>query len=87
MTTYILRNGELVEKRLAELTVAPSRSVHVLSDIEPFISQDGTAITSRRDLRAYERAHGVRQLGTDWSGSSRPHFWDAHRARERARNR
>ena len=50
-------------------------------------TQDGTPITSRAALRDYERANGVRQVGTDWTGSERPAFWDRHLAREKARGR
>jgi hypothetical protein len=86
MTTYVMRNGALIEKRLPPPR-ASSRSPHVLSDIAPFQTQDGTTITSRAALRDYERANGVRQVGTDWTGSERPPFWDRHLARERARGR
>jgi hypothetical protein len=81
MTTYVMRNGALVDKRSAPPRGA-GRSAHVISDIAPFKTQDGTAITSRAALRDYERANGVRQVGTDWTGSQRPAFWDRHLARE-----
>lgn len=84
MTTYVIRNGALIEKHLAPPLTA-SRSAHVISDIAPFATQDGTAITSRAALRDYERANGVRQVGNDWAGSERPAFWDKHLAREKAR--
>lgn len=72
---YVYRNGELVEK-------APSlRSFNVLRDIEPFITQDGTRIDSRSELRAYEQKHGVKQVGNDWTGPEKPHFWDKLRNR------
>ena len=64
-----------------------SKSPLVISDIEPFQTQDGRAITSRMDLRNYERANGVKQVGTDFPGPERPAFWDQHRANERARGR
>jgi len=86
MTTYVLRNGALIEKHLAP-TFTTGRSAHVISDIAPFKTQDGTAITSRAGLRDYERLNGVRQVGTDWTGSERPPFWDRHLARERAKGR
>jgi hypothetical protein len=85
MPTYVLRNGALIEKRLAPPRGA-NRSPHVLPDIEPFKTQEGTSITSRAALRDYERANGVRQIGTDWSGSERPAFWDRHLARERRKD-
>lgn len=84
MVTYVMRNGALVEKRSAPLLGA-GRSAHVISDIAPFTTQDGTAITSRAALRDYERANGVRQVGTDWTGSERPPFWDRHLARKSRR--
>jgi hypothetical protein len=86
MTTYVIRDGALVEKHLVPL-LAAGRSAHVLSDIAPFQTQDGTAITSRAALRDYERANGVRQVGTDWTGSERPGFWPRHLAREKAMGR
>lgn len=86
MTAYVIRNGALVDKRLAPPRSSP-KSPHVISDIEPFQTQDRVAITSRADLRAYERANGVKQIGNDWSGSERPPFWDRHLANEKARGR
>ncbi|MCC6889623.1 MAG: hypothetical protein IT536_13900 [Hyphomicrobiales bacterium] len=84
MPVYVMRDGALVEKRLAK-TRAYTRSPQVLSDLAPFMTEDGTPITSRSALRAYERMHGVRQVGTDWSGSRPPPFWEHHLAREKAR--
>jgi hypothetical protein len=83
MTTYVIRNGVLIEKQLAP-TLGAGRSAHVISDIEPFVTQEGTEITSRAGLREYERRNGVRQFGTDWAGSQRPAFWDRHLANESA---
>ena len=83
MTTYVMRNGALVEKRLAR-PLTTRRSPHVLSDIASFMTQDGTPITSRASLRDYERLNGVRQVGADWTGSERPPFWDWHLAREKS---
>lgn len=86
MATFVLRNGALIEKHLAPPR-AGGRSAHVLSDIAPFKTQDGTPITSRAALRDYERANGVRQVGTDWTGSERPPFWDRHITKGNARGR
>ena len=64
MTTYVLRNGQLVEKSIA----APLPSgAFVMSDISPFVTQDGKAIGSRSTLRSYEQANGVKQVGNDFS--------------------
>ena len=77
MTTYVLRNGELVEKSKA--TPRYSQQNHALSDIKPFVTQDGVEITSRSSLRAYEQKMGVKQVGTDWTGPQKPAFWDSIR--------
>lgn len=61
MTTYVLRNGVLVEKSKAP----PLGGVFVMSDLKPFVTQDGKEITSRSGLRAYEQANGVKQVGND----------------------
>ena len=73
-TRYVMRNGELVEKHLAAPKLT-QRSAHSLSDIAPFRTQEGAEISSRSQLREYERRNGVRQVGTDWTGSSRPMRW------------
>ena len=68
------------EKRQALVEVHRSRhsgsTGGILRDIEPFVTQDGVEITSRSKLRDYERANGVRQVGTDWTGPEKPAFWD-----------
>lgn len=79
------------ENGMVDRSVAGQRyngkSPLVISDIEPFQTQDGHAIASRRDLRAYEMANGVKQVGSDWTGSERPRFWDDHIAREKVSRR
>ena len=61
MTTYIFRNGRMVEK-----SKAPPRSgVFVVSDLSPFKTTDGVVISSRSQLRAYEQTRGVKQVGND----------------------
>jgi hypothetical protein len=59
----------------------------VVGDIAEFRTTDGVTISSRSHLRAYEQERGVKQVGTDWTGSAKPAFWDAHQARERAKGR
>jgi len=61
-TTYVLRDGKLVEKTDAQ---RPDSGPFFLPDISPFRTQDGTAISSRSQLRAYETKHGIRQVGND----------------------
>lgn len=58
------------------------RCHNIIPDIQPFKTQDGTEITSRSNLRAYERKHGVKQVGTDWTGSAKPQWWDAYKSGE-----
>lgn len=64
MTTYVIRNGQLVEKS----SVPPlDGGVFVMSDIKPFLTQDGKEIGSRSSLRAYEQENGVKQVGNDFA--------------------
>ena len=54
-----------------------SRLKGVLGDIEEFVSPlDGTVISSRSQLRAYEREKGVKQCGNDYTSSEKPTWWD-----------
>lgn len=66
--TYVFRNGEWVlrtdEARPSAFTVMP--------DIQPFVTQEGTPISSRSHLRAYEQRMGVRQVGNDIRLPTRP---------------
>lgn len=64
MTTYVLRAGQLVEKSAAPPL---DGGVFVMSDIKPFLTQDGGEIGSRSSLRAYEQANGVKQVGNDYA--------------------
>jgi hypothetical protein len=59
--TYVLRDGKLVPKAEAK----PLGGAYYMPDITPFETQDGTHIPSRKHLRDYERAYGVRQVGND----------------------
>jgi hypothetical protein len=62
---FVYRNGKIVPKD----TAAPLNSgvFHVMSDIAPFVTQDGTPIGSRSTLRAYEQRTGTRQIGNDFA--------------------
>lgn len=53
-----------------------------IPDIRPFKTQDGTEITSRSTLREYERKTGAKQVGNDWTGSTKPTWWDAYQRGE-----
>ena len=53
-------------------------SFYVVKDIEPFVSPiDKSVVSSRSGLREHERKHNVRQIGNDWSGSSKPSNWES----------
>ena len=67
--TFVLRDGKLVPKSIA----APLTQgyFNVLPDIRPFTTQDGTHITSRSGVRAYEQKHGVKQVGNDYATQHR----------------
>lgn len=62
--TFVLRGDALVEKQDEQPI---GRGLTVISDIAPFRTQDGAAITSRMDLREYEKRNGVRQVGNDFA--------------------
>jgi hypothetical protein len=64
--TYVRRDGRLVLKENAG--ALPKRGVsNVMPDIRPFVTQDGTEITSRSNLRSYEQRTGTRQIGNDFA--------------------
>lgn len=74
--TYVIRGGRAVLKPDGP---EPSASAvfHLMDDIRAFRSPiDGSVIASRSHLREHERRHGVRQSGNDWTGSTRPAWWD-----------
>jgi hypothetical protein len=62
---YVHRNGRIIPK--SEAAPLNRGRFHVMPDIAPFVTQDGTEITSRSGLRAYEQAHGVKQVGNDFA--------------------
>ena len=70
--SYVIRDGKLVPKDQAAPRFA-SRDHRFIPDIQPFKTMDGTEITSRSELRAYEIKHGVRQVGNDWTEIGRAH--------------
>ena len=72
-TFTVTDDGRFVEKHVAR---AEKAGITIIPDIQPFQTQEGTAITSRAALREYERKTGTRQIGNDWPGSEKPAFWD-----------
>lgn len=74
MPVFVIRGGRLVEKSNAP----QSTHGHAMSDIRPFVTQDGVEITSRSQLRAFEQATGTRQCGNDWTGPSKL-SWDSRK--------
>jgi len=74
--TYVIRDGELVPKHLAA-PLNSSTDHRFIPDMKPVVLPDGTELSSRSKLREYETKNGVRQLGNDWPGSTKPAFWDA----------
>jgi hypothetical protein len=83
-TTYVIRDGRPVVRPDPPERPAPC-AFHLMGDIRAFRSPiDGSVIASRSQLREHERRHGVRQTGNDWTGSTRPAWWDASRDRARS---
>lgn len=72
-TTYVMRDGKFVPKSEAK---PRETGAFFVPDIAPFRTQEGVEISSRSALRAYEQKHGVRQVGNDWTGPSRPVWWN-----------
>jgi len=54
-----------------------TKSHQVMGDIQEFVSPiDKSVISSRSQVREHERKHNVRQCGNDYTGSTKPKFWD-----------
>ena len=75
MTVYVRRNGQIVNKETGEPIKVGSavKYTFALPDISPFKSplDFKTEISSRSQLRDYEKRHGVRQIGTDFDSTYR----------------
>lgn len=65
MTTYVLRNGELVPK--SEARPQKERVFSYVPDIQPFVapSRRREVLSSRKHVRDFERAYECRQVGND----------------------
>jgi hypothetical protein len=54
-----------------------TKSHQVMGDIQEFVSPVGkTLISSRSQLREHERKHNIRQVGNDYTSSTKPKYWD-----------
>jgi hypothetical protein len=72
MTIYVMRNGELVDKRLA-----PQKEgcgLYVISDIMPETRHmaDGKTYTSKSEFRKATRAAGCVEVGNETSTLTKP---------------
>ena len=58
-------------------TTKRTKSHQVMGDIQEFVSPiDKSVISSRSQVREHERKHNVRQVGNDYTSSTKPKFWD-----------
>lgn len=75
MTTYVYRAGKVVNKETGEPIKVGGAINHTfaLPDIAPFKSplDFKTEISSRSQLREYEKRHNVKQVGTDFDSTYR----------------
>jgi hypothetical protein len=68
MTTYVMRNGRLIDKRLAgPMQIASSGGPNIISDIMAPLKHPGTGavIDSKARFRQHTRAAGCVEVGTD----------------------
>lgn len=67
MTTYVWRNGELVEKHLAAPRIDSSSAPNVISDTMDATRHmaSGKYISSKAAFRAETKAHGCIEVGND----------------------
>ena len=64
MTSYVLRNGKLIEKWKAPPLA--NSGVQIMSDIQPYKSMiDGHMVTSRSDHRTHLRDHNCIEVGNE----------------------
>ena len=70
MTTYVLRGGKLVEKRLA----TPKSACGVISDIMPATRHmaDGRYYTSKSEFRKVTKAYGCVEIGNETATMLKP---------------
>lgn len=73
MTTYVMRDGRLVEKHLAAPLSADPR-VHVIGDVMPAMRHPitGALMDSKSEFRKVTRAHGCIEVGNDTFAPRKP---------------
>jgi hypothetical protein len=74
--TYVIRDGKLVPKHLAA-PLEGRRDHRFMPDMAPIDLPGGKQLTSRSQLREHEQRYGIKQCGDDWTGSTKPVWWDA----------
>lgn len=74
MTTYVYRNGHLVDKKFAEPRVVASEATHVISDIMPPTRHmaNGRTYESKAAFRAATKAAGCIEIGTETQALLKP---------------
>jgi hypothetical protein len=67
MTTYVMRNGRLVDRNRAAPRSSASGAAYVISDemAETRHMADGRTYTSKAKFRAATRAHGCIEVGNE----------------------
>ena len=71
MTTYVLRDGKLVEKYATERPTGPQ----IMPDIQPYKSMiDGHMVTSRSEHRIHLRDHNCIEIGNEKMESAPPAY-------------
>ena len=74
MTTYVMRNGELIEKEKASPLVGKAGAVQVISDTMPLTRHmaDGNFYDSKKKFRDATKAAGCCEVGNETSTLLKP---------------
>jgi hypothetical protein len=74
MTTYVLRNGKLIEKYLAEPLITANTAPNVISDIMPETRHmaNNKRYTSKSQFRAATKAAGCIEYGNETAALLKP---------------
>lgn len=57
----------------------------VLRPLTPVSLDEKSEITCRRQLREFEREHGVERIGLEYTGEEKPEWWDQYKDNRRER--